>query len=448
MPSRWDARLLRRILSCRGVDDDVEAVGAVLTCVHDDISCAEPFGWVGSHQVGDPSALDADDAGVHGARLRLSRTGGMRILLAVLARVLIGVGGVFVVLVALMSAIRTVILPRATASVLSRIVFRSTRRVFRAVSSWRGSFEWRDAVMAMFAPVSLVVLVASWLVLLIVGFMAVFWAVEQGGWAAAFHESGSSLFTLGFAPVQGAWLQGVSFAEAALGLGMVALLITYLPAMYSAFSRRETLVALLEVRAGSPPSAVEMLERFHRIGWTERLTDMWTEWEVWFAEIEESHTTYPVLNFYRSPDPDRHWVTAAGTVLDGAALTLSTLDVPWQPQAALQIRAGYLAMRRIADFFGIEYDPDPDPQDPISIDRAEYDAVVDRLDDAGVALKADRDQAWADFCGWRVNYDTPLLSLAELTVSPYAPWTSDRSALGRHKARVRRWGRRRSAGDE
>lgn len=362
-----------------------------------------------------------------------------------LIRTLVALTGSFIVMGTVLSAVRTVILPRATASLLSRAVFRVTRRSFQLVASLRGTFDWRDAVMAMFAPVGLFTLVASWLTLVSGGFMAIFWAVEQQGWAQAFHQSGSSLLTLGFAPIGGAALQAVSFVEAALGLGMVALLITYLPAMYSAFSRRETLVALLEVRAGSPPSAVGMLELFHRIGWTERLTDVWTEWEVWFAEVEESHTTYPVLTFYRSPQPERHWVTAAGTVLDGAALTLSTIDVPWQPQAALQLRAGFLALRRIADFFGIEYDPDPASDDPISISRAEYDVVVERLERAGLPIKPDREQAWRDFAGWRVNYDTPLLSLAEMTVAPYAPWTSDRSALGYRKARVRTWGKRRSS---
>lgn len=345
-----------------------------------------------------------------------------------------------------LSAVRTVILPRAAASLLSQVVFRSTRSVFRLISSIRPSFEWRDSVMAMFAPAGLFALITSWLCLITVGFMGVFWAVEQQGWGDAFHKSGSSLLTLGFAPIDTTAMRAVSFVEAALGLGFVALLITYLPSMYAAFSKRETLVALLEVRAGSPPSAENMLTRFHRIGWTERLTDVWSDWEVWFAEVEESHTTYPVLTFYRSPQPDRHWVTAAGAVLDGAALTLSTIDVEWQPQAALQIRAGFLALRRISDFFGIEYDSDPSPGDPISISRAEYDAVVDRLEEVGLPIKADREQAWQDFAGWRVNYDTPLLGLAELTVAPYAPWSSDRSAPGFREMQVRRWGvKRRSS---
>ena len=133
-------------------------------------------------------------------------------------------------------------------------------------------------------------------------------------------------------------------------------------------------------------------------------------------------------------------------MLDTAGLTLSVAAVPEQPQAALVIRAGYLALRRIADFFGIEHEADPRPTDPISIDRAEFDATLARLAAAGVPLREDREQAWRDFSGWRVNYDTVLLTLAELTMAPYAPWTSDRSAMGHCRPRLRRWGRWRWGG--
>jgi hypothetical protein len=312
----------------------------------------------------------------------------------------------------------------------------------QAIASPRRSFGFRDRVMAYFAPLGMLLLVAAWLALVTVGFMLVFWAIEQKGWADAFHESGSSLLTLGFKPVEGAWLQFLSFVEAALGLGLLALLITYLPTLYGSFQRRERLVALLEVRAGSPPSAVEMLTRFHRIGWTDRLTDVWSDWEEWFADVEESHMSFPMLAFFRSPQPDRHWVTAAGTVMDTAALAMSTLDLPRQPRAALAVRSGFLTLRRIAGFFGVQYDPDPAPTDPISITRAEFEEAYAELEQVGLPVLADRDQAWRDFAGWRVNYDTVLLALAEITMAPYAPWTSDRSTMDHRRPRVRRWGKR------
>jgi hypothetical protein len=117
-------------------------------------------------------------------------------------------------------------------------------------------------------------------------------------------------------------------------------------------------------------------------------------------------------------------------VLDAASLAASTLDIPKDVQADLCIRSGSLALQRIADFFEIPYDSKPRPDDPISISRAEFDAACRELENQGVPLKRDLDQAWRDYSGWRVNYDTPLLALAGLTMAPYAPWVSDRSLRG------------------
>ena len=122
-------------------------------------------------------------------------------------------------------------------------------------------------------------------------------------------------------------------------------------------------------------------------------------------------------------------------MLDTAALSLSVVDTPKVPQAALCIRSGYLCLRRIADRMGVPYDPDPAPDDPISIAREEFDDLCRRLEDAGVPLVDDRDQAWRDFAGWRVNYDVVLVQLAGLVMAPYAPWSSDRSLSGSLRGR-------------
>lgn len=114
-------------------------------------------------------------------------------------------------------------------------------------------------------------------------------------------------------------------------------------------------------------------------------------------------------------------------VLDAASLMSSVVDVPRTPSAELCIRSGYLTLRRIARMFGVDHDPDPDAGDPIAVSRSEFDEACRRLAAAGVPLRDDRDQAWADFAGWRVNYD----SLAGLTMAPYAPWSSDRSLTRR-----------------
>ncbi len=215
-----------------------------------------------------------------------------------------------------------------------------------------------------------------------------------------------------------------------MGLILVALLIAYLPAMYSAFSRREQAVNLLEVRAGTPPSAVEMLKRYQRIHGLDKLGDYWRTWESWFADVEESHTTLAALAFFRSPRPEISWITAAGAVLDAAALTLSAVDVPYEPAGALCIRAGFLALRRIANNFNIPNPQDPGfPANPISISRAEFDDTLAELEASGLPLNADREKAWNDFGGWRVNYDTALTRLCDFLMAPYAPWSSDRAPI-------------------
>jgi hypothetical protein len=221
------------------------------------------------------------------------------------------------------------------------------------------------------------------------------------------------------------------------------LLIAYLPTIYSAFTRRETQVQLLEVRAGTPPSPWELIARSHRNGELNQLRDFWGDWQVWFAELEESHTSLAALAFFRSPRPEHSWVTAAGVVLDAASLMLSTIDIRREPRAAFCIRSGYLALRQIAIFFEAPYSKNPTPTDPITIIREEYEAACHYLEEQGVPLVANRDQAWRDYAGWRVNYDKELISLAALTMAPYAPWSSDRSlAPGAHhlaKSEAGKW---------
>lgn len=336
-------------------------------------------------------------------------------------------GGAAIVIVTVSSAVTTFVLPRSARSPITTFVFRLLRRAFRFRASLAKTYGERDAVMAYYAPLALMLLLPVWYVLLGAGYALMYWGMGYGTLVDTLRLSGSSLFTLGFEAPRGAWISLLADSEAMLGLIMVALLIAYLPTMYAAFARREQAVNMLEVRAGTPPSAVEMLQRFRRIHGLDRLGDYWRTWEAWFADIEESHTTLAALVFFRSPRPDLSWITAAGTVLDTAALTLSTIDVPYEVSAALCMRAGFLALRRIANYFQIPNPQEPRfPEDEISISRAEFDETLDGLKDYGLPIKADREQAWKDFAGWRVNYDRTLTTLAEFLMAPYAPWSSDR----------------------
>ncbi|HVA74256.1 MAG TPA: hypothetical protein VNF71_06790 [Acidimicrobiales bacterium] len=345
-------------------------------------------------------------------------------------RVFVGVVGAAVVVATILSAIRTTVLPRGTQSRVSSAVVSVVRALFRLRARRSDNYESRDRIMAMLGPVALLAILASWLVLVLGGFTLIYLGVTDRSVSAAIELSGSSMFTLGTTTAAGVGPLLLTYAEAGIGLLILALLITYLPSIYGAFSRRENGVALLQVRAGIPPRAATMLIRFQLIEeGPYRLTELWRQWEAWFADVEETHSTFPILVFFRSPQPDRSWVTAAGALLDGAAFWVGAVEHPVDPDAQLCLRAGYLTLRRIAELFGIRFDPDPPPDGPISINRSEWEKDVDEMAAAGVPVKGDREAAWTAWKGWRVNYDHVLLELARLVEAPLAPWTSDRSPV-------------------
>jgi hypothetical protein len=351
----------------------------------------------------------------------------MNLLFISSLRGLLFFGGMTLVGLTLLSAVQTFVLPRAVPDLLNKVVFRVMRKLFNLRMRFTRTFSERERIMAIYAPFSLMALLAAWYLLVMFGYMLMYRAVGAESWYTAFRDSGSSLLTLGFETVNRFSFSLLAFSEAMIGLLLVALLLAYLPTMYAAFSRRESLVTMLEVRAGDPPSALEMIKRYQRIHGFDNLGEVWRRWEEWFADIEESHTSLGALVFFRSPQPGHSWVTAAGAVLDTAALTLAVIDIPYDPQAALCIRAGYLALRHIANVFTIPYDPNPLPNAAISIRREEFDQVCAELEREDVPLKLDREKAWCDYSGWRVNYDVALVKLAQITMAPPAPWSSDRS---------------------
>lgn len=346
----------------------------------------------------------------------------------ILVQIIAFVAGAVLTVASPVSAVRTFVLPRGVRDPLARLVFRGSRFCFDIRTRPNRPYAERDRVMALYAPVTLLLLPVVWLGVVLIGFTAMFWAVGVHPLGEAFRQSGSSLLTLGFAADGGLAPTILTFVEATLGITLAALLIAYLPTMYAAWQRREAGVALIEVRAGSPPSPVEMLLRAQRLERLDLLHDVFRDWESWFHDVGETHTSLASLVYFRSSHPDQSWVNTSSTVIDAAALSASVLDQPRDFTAELCLRAGYLALRRIADFFQVKYDPDPEPTDPISLPREVFDEACDRLAAGGVPLRADRDQAWRDFAGWRVNYDAVVHALAELTMAPEAPWLTKRRA--------------------
>jgi hypothetical protein len=348
----------------------------------------------------------------------------------IVLRVLLVLGGIALVVTVVLSAIRTVIVPRGEVVLLTRVVFRSVRRIFDLFAREVDSYERRDRVIARFAPTALMTLPIVWAVAVLFGFAAIYWGIDERSWQVVLL-SGSSLTTLGFQRADHDTVMMISVLEGLIGLLLVALLISFLPTIYGHFSRREVTVRKLFTRAEDEDGVIRpaaLILRAYKIGGLDRLNDeLWPEWEQWFVEVSESHVSFPALVFFRSPSPRRSWVTSAGVALDSASLLLSTLDVGRQPRAALMIRSGYESLRDIADYFSLPYNPDPSPDDPICVTRDEYFEVYDRLAEAGVPVRDDREKAWRDYQGWRVNYDELVTSLSSLTLAPYAPWISDRS---------------------
>jgi len=365
--------------------------------------------------------------------------------LDVVLRVAVFAGGVYLIIQTQLSAIRTFILPRAIVDPISRVCFRAVRWAFDLRTTRLERFEDRDQVFSYYAPVTLIILPFLWLAMAMAGYTLVLWAIHEADLWTAFRLSGSSVLTLGFASSDARVAVVIELSGAALGLLLVSVLISYLPTIYSAYSEREQAVALLMVRAGTPPSAATMIELYKRLDALDEIDVLWPQWERWFTTLSETHTSLAVLNYYRSPRPEYTWLTAAGTILDAAAILSSAVAVPRNPQRELCLRSGFLALHDIADCFGIDFERSPRLDDPISVTREEFEEGVMALGTAGVPLRDDPDQAWTDFAGWRVNYDRVLLILAELTMAPPAQWISDRSLVRRYRPPI--FGGRRTTRD-
>jgi hypothetical protein len=345
-----------------------------------------------------------------------------------LVSVIVGLAGVMIIVLTVASAAQTFVVPRGTPMLITRWVFLAVRAAFSVLLRRSRDYRTRDHAWAMFAPATLLALPVVWLALVLVGFTGVYHSIGVHPWQDAVLESGSSLFMLGFQRPPTLAAGFTEMIEAGIGLGLVALLISYLPSIYGSYSRREVLVTGLEAEAGSPPVAPELLARLIRIRGPALLDTYWTDWVRWFNDIEETHCSTPLLAFFRSPAPERSWVTAAGAILDSASLAASTMEPQSDHSGAeLCVRAGNVALRRVGDYFAMPCNPDPQAGDPITVTRGEFDDACGRLAGAGADLKLDRDQAWREFVLRRASYEESLLRFASLCMAPWAPWSSDRA---------------------
>ncbi len=338
--------------------------------------------------------------------------------------------GLFVVLVTVTSVLFTLVLPRQPKGIerMTLVVNRSVRLVFVALSRLAETYEGKDAILAPTAPVALLAQLLFWAALLVLGFglmlMGTVHSLPDG-----LLQSLTALFTVGAVHIGGRPNTGMDIAVGAIWVVLVALQIAYLPALYSSYNRREGLVALLESRAGEPAWGPELLARHQLVGITDTLPDLYHAWEEWAADVAESHTTYPVLLLFRSPEPWLSWIDGLLAVLDAGAMQLALAPSTAPSQARLCLRMGFTLMHRIAASLGWPVDLDPSPEGPIELTYEEFADAVAMLQTVGFRMERTAEEAWPDFRGWRVNYEQLAYRLADRGTAPPAPWSGTRRHL-------------------
>jgi hypothetical protein len=352
--------------------------------------------------------------------------------------------GTALVLSVLISALETVVLPRRGFTRIARFVFAVVDRIL--VREWRNTAR-RDNLRALYGPVALVSLPLVWMLLVTFGFSFVFWGIAQHDSAqSAFEISGSSLFTLGFAEPAGTVRIWLTFVEATIGLGLVALLISYLPTIYAAYHQREKGISVLRPFAGTPPAPVALLANLFRLGALEN-PELWRTAADWMLDLDQTHSAFPALCYFPESSPEQSWVASVGSMLDAAAILLSTSEFSTQDRASDEIKGPMMALAygiptlvRIGQSAGLPVQTPEvllsligraagsDPAPDIAISRDDYVDALDQLHPLIAVPESDREGCWMEFAWIRSGYDLALRGLAGLTLAPVAPWTTDRAA--------------------
>ncbi len=242
------------------------------------------------------------------------------------------------IIVVLIDAFEVVLLPRRVRHGyrLARQFYRISWMIGRTAARLFPAGPWRTGFLSAFGPLSLFVLVVIWAAGLITGFALMHWSLGtamsagNAGFDAYLYFSGSTFFTLGYGDVVATSALGrmLSVAEAGMGFMFLAVIISYLPVLYQAFSRREIAIALLDARAGSPPSAAELLRRLAEGRNSAGPGPFLVEWERWAADLLESHLSFPVLSYYRSQHENQSWVGALTAILDTSSLLIAGVEGP------------------------------------------------------------------------------------------------------------------------
>jgi hypothetical protein len=337
--------------------------------------------------------------------------------------------GVLIVIGNWLSIIRTLIVPGSYNSAGIGFIRTIWRKLFHFIARKFGKNQTKHRLLSLQEPIFLILLLGMWLIIFLFGFALILLPLTHGTLSSSIKYSASGEFTLGNAiPKQTVAIYVVYFA-AVTGLIVVALLIGFLPTLYSSYSRRERLVSILESRAGLPAFGPIILIRHVSVGLLEDLPKFYSTWEDWAADITETHTTYRSLLFFRSPKSDASWLTSLLAVLDSGAIYLALCPNRAPVQTRLFVRMGFSALREIARSVKIEFDEDPIPNSPISVTFDEFKTEVDKLIMVNFPIERPIDEAYEHFKGWRINYESIAYKLANYIAAPASPWSGTRNHL-------------------
>jgi hypothetical protein len=339
-------------------------------------------------------------------------------------RFIIGVASLFLIVGILLDAFEAVLLPRRVTHgyrflrFFYRHSWRGWRRIVRLISSARR----RETFLSVFGPLALLILYCSWASGLVVAFGIFHWALQtplhgadlSPNLGTCLYYSGTTFFTLGYGDMTPTGFLGrfLAVLESGLGFGFLAVIIGYHPVLTQAFSRREIVISLLDSRAGSPPSAAQIMVRCGT-GSLESIISELRNWETWSAELLESCLSFPMLAYYRSQHDNQSWLAALTVILDTCALSLCGAKRASQQQALLTFAIARHAAVDLTLIFKIT----PEPPEPDRLDPTRFDELKGLLDAAGLPL-ADGPNAALRLAELRRMYEPFVNGLAQYFLMP------------------------------
>ncbi len=330
-------------------------------------------------------------------------------------RIVVGIVGAALVALMLSEFFVTFMLPRRVkrdpriARGLNGLLWRPWRALARQMAP-----PTADTLLGLFGPLALIVQLVVWALGLIIGYGLIEWAVTGGSLTTQALLS-SALFLSAGAAEGSVGLRALELIEAATGVGVLFIVIGYMPSVYSAFSRRETAVSQLATRAGSPPAAATLL---HRAAGREQWRDLERDlqgWEEWAAELMETHLSYPLLAFYRSQHGNQNWLAALTAMVDVAAFVKATLPADEVEAADITFRIGRHALADLALQFRL---------DPVPVDRLADEDFDDLFEivHRSAATNTDRDAARRHLDRLREEYEPNAQALADFLALELPPW--------------------------